>query len=407
MSDDAPPAPVRQPVALPATLLVTMTAGVFQLFVFAVLAAPLIADIGLSRTELGILGSINTLVGAVSSPFTGRLTDRIGPGRAVVACLVVSAAGMAALAASPGIWAMSAAAVVGGIPQGWTNPATNGLIASRVAPGRRGTLTGVKQSGVTLGTFLAGVSLPALEQAFGWRGAVGIYAAGFLAAAIVVQLALAPDRLAPAVERRAAAVGTAISPLIWWITFYAFFMGLASGAVGRFLPLFAEESLGFSTATAGLIAALGGLLGMGARIGAARIAEHRVAPARLMAVLAGVGTAFCVMLALVTPATRGLMWLSPPLNAIGTNAWNAVAMLAVITFVSTAAAGRASGRVMFGFLLGLATAGPITGWVVDRTGDYQQVWFGAAAVSLVAVVIMTTLQHRTGRPPRPLDEPAP
>jgi cyanate permease len=49
---------------------------------------------------------------------------------------------------------------------------------------------------------------------------------------------------------------------------------------------------------------------------------------------------------------------------------------------------------MFGFLLGLAAAGPITGWVVDRTGDYQPVWFAAAFVSAIAVVIMAVLQRR-------------
>ena len=399
---DAPTAATpHQRVVLPATLLATMTAGVFQLFVLAVLAAPMIDDVGLTRTELGILGSINTLVGAVTSPYTGRITDRIGAGRSVIACLWISAIGMAALAVSPGLAWMCVASIIGGLPQGWTNPATNGLIATRVTPGRRGTLTGVKQSGVTLGTFLAGVTLPGLENLLGWRGAVWVYAGAFAAAALVVRALLTADVERPAPATGSASNSSPIPPVIWWIAGYAFFMGLASGAIGRFLPLYAEESLGFSTEIAGLIAALGGLLGMGARIAAARLAEHRIAPPRLLMLLSVVGAAFCVLLAVITPSTRQLLWLSPPLNAIGTNAWNAVAMMAVIMFVTTSAAGRASGRVMFGFLGGLAVSGPITGWVVDATGEYRWVWIGAAVVSAIAAVVMVAARDagRSGARP--------
>ncbi len=85
--------PERQRIVLPATLIVVMVAGVFQLFFFAILAAPLIDDLGMSRTELGVIGSLNTLVGAVTAPYSGRIADAIGPGRAVVGSLVVSACG--------------------------------------------------------------------------------------------------------------------------------------------------------------------------------------------------------------------------------------------------------------------------------------------------------------------------
>ena len=55
---------------------------------------------------------------------------------------------MAIMAAGSNLWwLVAAAAAVGGIPQGWGNPATNSLIATRVAPGRRGGVTGIKQSG--------------------------------------------------------------------------------------------------------------------------------------------------------------------------------------------------------------------------------------------------------------------
>lgn len=376
-----------------------MTAGVFQLYLFSVLAAPLIDDVGISRTQLGILGAVNTGVGALLAPWLGRVTDGIGPGRAVVGSLSFSAAGMALLALAPAYGWMCIAAAVGGVPQGWSNPATNGLLSARVAPGRRGTLTGLKQSGVTLGIFLAGATLPSLEHIWGWRGASWTFAAVFAVAAVWVLVQLDRD---PAPARTASSVRSRPAPVagfVWMITGYAFFMGLAAGSVGRFMPLFAEESLGFSTATAGAIAALGGLLGMAARVLAARTAEHRVAPVILLVWLSLVGAAYCLLLGLLTPDTRGLLWLSPVLNAVGTNAWNAVAMLAVIMYVATSDAGRASGIVMFGFLGGLAVAGPVAGALIDATDGYRTVWFGAMVSSLIAGVIVLTGRRRpTGAP---------
>ncbi len=390
------PPPDGQRIVLPATLLVVMVAGVFQLLFFAILAAPMIDDLGMSRTELGVIGAVNTLVGALTAPYTGRVADRIGPGRAVVGSLVIAAAGMAALSLSPSVPWLFAASAIGGIPQGSTNPATNSLISSRVPAGRRGTLTGVKQSGVTLGAFLAGIALPALEAPFGWRGASWTFAAVFLLAAVLVQVMLRPDPPRTRAEPgRPTAPAPRLEPVISWIAIYAFFMGLASGAIGRFLPLFAEESLGFTVGTAGLIAALGGLLGMVARITAARVAEHRIRPTLLLPMLSLVGAGFALLLAATTTSTRWLLWLSPPLSAIGTNAWNAVAMLAVIMLVSTALAGKASGVVMFGFLGGLAIGGPATGLVVDATGSYRPAWIAAAVASLVAAVIMIVFDRRT------------
>jgi predicted MFS family arabinose efflux permease len=389
-----------QRVALPATLIVTMTAGVFQLYIFSVLAAPLIDDLDISRTQLGLIGAVNTAAGAASSPFLGRLTDRLGAARSVVASLSLSALGMAALAVAPTLAWILLAAAIGGLPQGWSNPATNHLISARVAVGTRGTLTGIKQSGVTLGMFLAGVTLPTIEGVAGWRGAAWTFSGVFAVAAVAVHLALDADQTPADAPHGIDGATPRLQPrpiasIVRWIAPYAFLMGLATGSIGRFVPLYAEESLGFSTSTAGLIVALGGLCGMGARITAARIAEHRISPTRLLTVLSIVGAGYCLLLALLTPSTSVLLWLSPPLNAIGTNAWNAVAMMAVIMFVATSDAGRASGIIMFGFLGGLAVSGPIAGAVIDQSG-YRPVWIGAMTVSAAAAVLMFVADRRHG-----------
>ncbi len=383
----------------PGTLLLTMTASAFQIFALAILASPMIEELDMSRAQLGLVGSANTAIGALTAPTTGRITDRIGARRSVVALLALSAIGMAVMAAAPSIWWLVIAASIGGIPQGWGNPATNSLIATRVEPGRRGALTGVKQSGVTLGVFLAGIVLPVIERMWGWRTAFAIFAIVFAAVAVAVQLTLSADRphASVHVEPTERPRGSRLDPFVRRLALYALLMGTAGGAVGRFFPLYAEEALGFSLSTAGLLSALGGLLGMGARVIAGRWAERRIEPTRLLSWLAMVSVVYCLLLTIVTPSTRALLFLSPPLNAIGIAAWNAVAMFAVITFFSTSQSGRASGVVMLGFLGGLSISAPVAGFAVDRTGEYWPVWLVAACLSAVAATMMW-FDH-TGRSP--------
>mgnify|MGYP001822609823 CR=1 FL=1 len=56
-------------------MMVSATATVITL---PVLATFIIDDFGISRSEFGTIGSVTGLLAAVTSPFAGRLTDRIG-----------------------------------------------------------------------------------------------------------------------------------------------------------------------------------------------------------------------------------------------------------------------------------------------------------------------------------------
>jgi len=417
---------VTRKSTLLAVLVWTMTATSYQIFFLAVLAVDIIADLGLSRAELGFIGAINTATGALSAPFTGRLTDRIGAWMAAITGMCIGSLGMAMMALSPNAAMLSLSALISGIPQGWGNPATNALIAERVAPGARGTITGIKQSGVQFGVFLSGFTLPTLALWTGWRGSAWVYCAAFAIGAVAtavllprhpkgfVGAAASPPSPQPEAEtlagsghgsQAAAADGgsvaasetgvdvetpSTVDPWIWRLAGYALLMGMAGGAVGRFFPLWAEEAIGLSTTRAGLLVALTGLLGIGARIVAGRVAEKVISPPLLLRILAGLGGVYAVMLILTPILGPWLLWPGTVFNAVGIGAWNAVAMLAIIMVVPRALAGRASGIVMFGFLGGLSISSPLTGWVVDQWGSYQPVWVACAALASLALLSLSS-----------------
>ena len=431
MPDQDRPSPADRALGrrllLPSVLVFTMTASSFQIFAFAVLAVEIIDDLGLSRTGLGLLGSLNTLVGAISAPATGRLTDRIGARRATVAVLVVSGLGMAVMASSGNWVLLGLSACISGIPQGWGNPTTNALIAERVPTRARGTITGIKQSGVQVGIFLSGLTLPGLALALGWRGALWGYAVLFTIGAIAVAMTLGPadgdehehepddpilaDAERPGDRARAATANPATRPapttdhlprLIWLISAYAFALGTAGGAIGRFFPLWANEEVGLSTVVAGVLVALGGLLGIVARVVTGRLAQDRIDPARLLSILALFGAAYCATLLVATTVGPWILWPATILSAVGIAAWNAVAMLAIIVSVPRRVSGRASGVVMLGFLGGLTVGSPVAGAVVDRVGTYQPVWAAALVLALVgSALIHPRIARRPSEPPVP------
>ena len=383
----ATPAMGRLPLGF--VLVATMGASTYTLFALAVLASPIIDDLEVSRATVGIIGSVNTGLGALTAPWTGRVTDRIGPRRAVLILLAMSAVAMLLVGLAGNVWVLLLAYVIGGLPQGGGNPATNALIAATLPPGERGVMTGIKQSGVTLAVFVSGLAMPALERTWDWQGAYVVFGVLFLGLTVLTWLVLPADVGGPSPRNTDGANGRSeLPPVIRRLGIYALLMGLASGAIGRFLPLFAEEELGYSLAVAGFAASLSGLLGMGFRIAAARLADTRIAPTRLLVQLSSIAVVSSALLALSVPLGRELLWPAVVLYAIGHTAWNAVANLAVIMNVPQRDAGRASGTIILGFLMGLTIAGPATGAIVDATDRYEIAWWLSVVLAAVSAAVL-------------------
>jgi predicted MFS family arabinose efflux permease len=374
--------------SLTIVLVTAMIASTFSIFALAVLASAIIDDLGVSRTMIGVIGSVNTGVGALSAPYSGKLTDRIGPRNAVLALLLISSFTLLLMGVSSNASMLIVAGVIGGIPQGWGNPATNALIAAAVEPGRRGVMTGIKQSGVTFAVFLAGATLPGLEQLWSWQNACLLFAAAFALFTVGAYLILPAGAAVASPDASTESSTDPLPAFIWRLGLYALLMGLASGSIGRFLALFTEESLGFTSTIAGFAVALSGLLGMGFRIAAARRAEHRVRPSTLLTQLSLIAAVSSSLLALSPMLGRSLLWPAVVLYALGHTAWNAVINLAVIVNVPTAQAGRSSGIVILGFLMGLTIAGPVAGLIVDVRGSYELVWWLSMVLAGVAAVVV-------------------
>ena len=373
-------------------MIAAMVMSTFSLFAMAVLASAMIDDLEISRATLGLVGALNTGLGALTAPATGRLADVVGPRRAVLGTMAFGSVGMLVMGVANNIWVVAVALLIAGIAQGWGNPACNAYIAAAVSPGEQGITMGLKQSGVTLAIVISGLALPPLENASTWQGAC------LVAGLVFVCLSVLATRILPQLDHQGRPDGSDAStvdrsplpPFIRRLSIYALLMGMASGAIGRFLPLFLEEELSVSALWAGRTIAVSGLVGMVARIFAAYLAE-RGRPTRMLAQLALMGACSSVMLALST--TVGV-WLIVPMvlfYGVGYTAWNAVINLAVVISMPSEDAGRASGPVIFGFLGGVTVVSPLAGWIVDTWGTYGPVWWGGVVLASASIFLVYRL----------------
>lgn len=374
-----------------------MGAATFALTAYAVLAAELRAEFGVDRWQIGALVTAMSLGGAFISPRVGSIADSMGAKRSTTTTIVLATVALVGLAFAPAFWLIVAAALIGGIAQAMANPATNKLIALHVEPGRRGVITGIKQSGVTAASALGGALLPPVTILAGWRWAVALFA---LIATVGGVLSLLIPSDPPGHVPVSGTPRGPVDPYIYRVAGYGFILGAAGTAIFTFLPLYAEESLGLGPASAGLAVTVTGVSGVIGRIAWGRLAEVRFGTWRSLeyiAVLAATAAAVLVF-AQERPV---LVWVAAILTGFSASAWNSVGMLAVIETSTPAQAGRASGVVLFGFLAGLGLGAPTFGFAVDRLGTYGPGWTAVGVAFLLALVVMRVGSAVRPSAPRP------
>lgn len=371
-------------------LLITMAMSTAAFFAIVVVASEIQDELRISKFQLGILGAVNTGVGFLFGLQAGRFCDRVGGRRAMAVVLLISAVTAIFMALFPSYAMLLVGMAFAGFAQGLSNPATNKAIASGIVADRRGVITGLKQSGVQLTIFATGFFMPTISSAFGWRTGLWIiagisFAAMFGLRAITELVETDAQRLptsntSSGLER--------LSPFVYQVAIYGFLMGSVGGGIGRFTPLFAEEAVGFSPATAGIVFGLAGLVAIPARVASGVLMDRGVSPRRTLVVL-GLGGVIALFLTwLADPGPSAILWVATILSGLTLSAWNTAANLAMVR--QGALAGRASGVLIAGFMLGLTISGPIVGWSIDQTSSYTPALLGSVALAALAVVAVTT-----------------
>jgi predicted MFS family arabinose efflux permease len=391
-----PPRAAR-PILLGASLTLAMSAGILLQVVFGALGPFLVADLTISRSELGALTTALYLTGALLSPIGGRMVDRFDPRRVLDLLFALAVLTALGVALAPSYEVLVALALAGGVGVAVANPVTNQVVATAASPNRQGLVTGVKQSGVQAWIFVGGAALPALAALWGWRtavlGAAAVPAAGYA----VRVLSHPPGPSSRPSPRSSPSRRKDLPAAARWLAPYGFFIGCGSSALGAYLPLFAVERLDEPSVRAGLLTAVIGGLGVIVRIAWGWRADRVSTPVAQS--LGGMALGAVMATILIVLAERwgvALAWAGAALAGISATAWNSIGMLAIVRSARDELRGRASAAVVGAFYWGFVI-GPLSfGALVDSTESYAWGWLFVGSAFASAALIATVWSLRPG-----------
>ncbi len=153
----------------------------FDVMLFSLTLASVIADLGLTKTQAGALGSITLLGGAAGGLIFGHVADRFGRTKAMIASVLLYSIFTAACGLSQTLWQFAVFRALLGLGMGgeWASGAA--LVSETWPAKHRGRALGFMQSSWAIGFAAAALVVGFVLPRWGWRAVffVGVLPAFF------------------------------------------------------------------------------------------------------------------------------------------------------------------------------------------------------------------------------------
>lgn len=371
--------------ALSAYLALVMAVGPLLHYSVSALGPLIVESLGLTATQFGSLWLFTFGAASVCTITAGVVADILDERVVLIGIFVLAFAAVmiGGVAGSYG-WLLVALSISGAV-QSLSNPVSNRLVAAQVERSGQGVVLGTKQSGVQGAQLFAGLVLPSVAVIVGWRYAI-IGSGLIVAAGLLPTLRLVPLSMPDSSRHDPLSPGQ-VPAAVWWLSGYAFLLGIVVQATNVYLPLYLYEELEASVTRAGLVAAVLGGFGVLARLLWGGLAG-RVTDLRRL--LSGLAVVALVAVAAVFAAHRcgePLVWVGASMFSFSALAANAIIMLAVVRVVPSGSVGRGTGRVSLGLFLGFMVGPLLAGIVVDRWG-FLSAWAAVAGVAALMIALV-------------------
>ncbi len=364
------------------TAVVYVMLGILPLYLTSAQVVSLSNELGFGTARLGLATAVHFGVGALVAHPVGAAVERLGA--TVGLRLGAGAAASAGLlaAAAQRWWILLFVAGLGGVANSFMQVSTNVVLARDAVYRRQGVGFGAKQGAVPLSGAFAGLLLPVLGIALGWRWTY------VLAACLAIgSIAFAPVLLNPThggAKKRTVSERSPLSHALWWMALGGIFGGAAGNGLSLFVVPSAVEA-GFSEGLAGGFLAVSSLLVFTTRIVAGWSADRSDSTGhREMITLLGFGSVAC--LALAASSSAWAYGIAMPLAMIGSWGWPGLVYFTVVRIHPEAAA-RASGVILAGNLTG-TVLGPLAVGFIGERGSFTTAWWVLAAISAAATSAM-------------------
>ncbi|MDB5964288.1 MAG: major facilitator superfamily 1 [Polaromonas sp.] len=385
----------RWGVVVGAVLGLMVGNGPIMQFTFGVFLLPVSQALGTDRGTISLALLLGLFFTGLMTPFVGHLVDRYGVRRVSIPCIVVFAAGMAAVGLVPtsvGVFILLYALT--GIAAAGQTPLPYAKAVSAAFDSRRGLALGISMAGVGLGAALMPQLAQQLVGSIGWRQAYVVLGGLILVIGVPAMLFLVREPARQARGRSAApvlegyAVGKALRmPAFLVLALSFFFVALAtSGVIAHIIPLLGDRGVSARTATSAIsaagIALIAGRLLAGYMLD--RIFGPYVALVFFLIPLAGVVT-------IAFSSHPGLALAATVMVGLGLGAEVDLIGFLLSRYFGMKSFGALYGYMFAAFMLASGLGPFLMGMSFKNLGSYQPALYGFMVVLAISCALMFRL----------------
>jgi MFS family permease len=369
--------------------IVTLSMGIRH--GFGLWLQPITQAQGWGRQEFGFAMAIQNLSWGFVGIFAGMVADKFGAFRVIALGAVIYSVGLLGMAwaTDPWVFALFTGVIIGTAQAGTTYAVIYGVIGRNVPAERRSWAMGVAAAAGSFGQFLMVPVEGLLISQAGWQTALVILAA---AALLIVPLAWGlrePALNAPGQIQRDQSIAQALKEAFKYPSFQLlmagyFVCGFQVVFIGVHMPSYLKDH-GLAPQVASYALALIGLFNVFGTYIAGSLGQKMPKKNILAFIYSARSVAIVLfLLAPLTPtsvyifsAVMGLFWLStvPPTNA-------SVAQIFGVAHLS-----MLSGFIFFSHQIGSFMGVWLGGYLYDKTGSYNIVWYLAVALGVFAALV--------------------
>ena len=376
-------------VLLCGAAIVTLSMGIRH--GFGLWLQPITQAQGWTRETFAFAIAVQNLSWGVFGIFAGMIADRFGAFRVIIAGAVLYALGLAgmALAATGMLFTLTAGVLIGAAQAGTTYAVIYGVIGRNISAEKRSWAMGVAAAAGSFGQFLMVPTEGFLISSLGWQQALLALSAAVL---LIVPLAFGlREKTTPgaAPVKREQTIVQALKEAFKYPSFQLlmagyFVCGFQVVFIGVHMPSYLRDK-SMPPEVASYALALIGLFNVFGTYAAGALGQRMPKKNILAGIYFGRALVIAIFIAApLTPlsvyvfaAVMGTLWLStvPPTNA-------AVAQIFGIQHLS-----MLSGFIFFSHQIGSFMGVWLGGYLYDRNGSYDIVWYLTIALGIFAGLV--------------------
>ena len=363
-----------------------------------------------TRENFAFAIAIQNIAWGISGIFAGMVADRFGAFRVIIVGAILYMLGLVGMAHSPTpfLFTMSAGVLIGMAQAGTTYAVIYGVIGRNVPADRRSWAMGVAAAAGSFGQFLMVPTEGFLISRFGWQEALVILG---IASLLIVPLSwglrepgFGAGKAAPREQSILQALREAFKYPSFQLLMAGYFVcGFQVVFIGVHMPSYLKDK-GLSPQVASYALALIGLFNVFGTYAAGALGQRMPKKNILSFIYFARAAAISVFLLVplspvsvyVFASAMGLLWLStvPPTNAT-------VAQIFGVAHLS-----MLGGFVFFSHQVGSFMGVWLGGFLYDRTGSYDVVWYIAIGLGIFAGLVNLPIKEapiQRGHAGRPME----